>query len=1280
MQKKNLKKLLLILSLAIISCVIAIPAMAIGEEPDSPSAIAITSEEGIQALRDAPSNNYYLDADIDWSELTNQGQLPAISGTFDGNGHTISNLKITDGVGLFESISQYGIVKNLKITNANIGAAGVDNVGALAGINNGTIDNCFVECADITGKTNVGGLVGTNAGNINFSSVSGKVTGESQVGGIVGQMTSGVIEKAASTAKVTAQNDSVDFVSRAGGFIGYFSQGSIVNSFSLGGPIDGAQSTGGFVGEMDNGASITTSYTASRAWGIDNASNRGAFVGLDNGGIYTNCYYIGQHNQKGTSGVTNITEADQNGKRSYIEPEGVKDTYHDYSPSTDKKDKESYQGFDFDSVWTMESEFASSYPILEGMKAQGTCVENPMEINTLEELQAIPHVSALHYKLMNSFDLADTGWSPIHFFAGNFDGNCNTLSNITVNESYVGGAFGNSVGCRITNLTVDGATLEKPTDFGDRTLSGIGAFGSLNSGSAENLTVKNITVYGRQCSAAMFGVSQDSKIKDCHVIDSNVYGIFKEDPNYINHPTAIGGMVGEVFGDNEISDCTVTNTNVICDMTRGIQQNARQIGGMLGDVFQSHEAENYITNCHVYGGKVQGRTAVGGLIGMGGDAGLVKECSSSATVEGENNVGGFIGTCCGEGEYLSKYVDCFATGDVKAQFEVGGFAGTATSNASISKCYATGNVEGIGYWPNNSTSAAGGFVGVSYIAASITDCYATGDVTARKGGGGFVGTNQNLSCRIEHEFEPMIMRCYATGNVTATDQFGSSLSGGFMGHNGFGASTVKDCYSTGNVSGFKNCGGFVGLMDSSNAVNCYTTSKVTVTQEGTAGGFAGIAMRTYYDQLRFLNCIYDKDATGVDKAIAYIDPSVKLPKNSKFAWPDPNWPVDNIKGYTSEQMTHKDSFKSEGDFQYKTTWEPIITVPVEWDFENVWSIAEGSSTPYLTALGNDSLIELVADTKIIDANGTATITLNRQIPDENDIVTWEISGTGTFESTTDTTAVVKANGDGVIKVSVLINGVKKRTIEIVAGNGGEEGIKAIFVSPAPLADGTAYNINTTPTLKIKFSEPINVTEFNKLIDPILLKGFASKKIEISTSFSEKNTLLTIVPKEKLANGTMHNISVSKEVKGMSGLTLKGITSMQFLTNSFEAPTSTIEKDGIKVDTLKAGETYTINAEFINNIPNFEESDVFEKANVYIVVRTGMGARETFGGDILASVGKEISIINKAENVDAAKGTVSTEFTLDPDAEGNVYIDIYTWDENKKFAKALPAHISYKISK
>ena len=99
------------------------------------------------------------------------------AGTFDGGGHTISNLKIESSdsysLGLFGYIATDGVVKNLALSDVEI--SGVVYIGGIVGYNRGTIENCSVSGSVSGSSYYVGGIVGYNRGTIENCSVSGSV-------------------------------------------------------------------------------------------------------------------------------------------------------------------------------------------------------------------------------------------------------------------------------------------------------------------------------------------------------------------------------------------------------------------------------------------------------------------------------------------------------------------------------------------------------------------------------------------------------------------------------------------------------------------------------------------------------------------------------------------------------------------------------------------------------------------------------------------------------------------------------------------------------------------------------------------------------------------------------------------------------------------------------------------------------------------------------------------------------------------------------------------------
>jgi hypothetical protein len=108
----------------------------------------------------------------------------------------------------------------------------------------------------------------------------------------------------------------------------------------------------------------------------------------------------------------------------------------------------------------------------------------------------------------------------------------------------------------------------------------------------------------------------------------------------------------------------------------------------------------------------------------------ISRCYATGNVEGYQRVGGLVGDIT---YYGSNITYSYSTGRVNGNSIVGGFVGyNSISNGSISRCFSTSDV-------NSSDVDCGGFVGIN--AASITDCFAIGSATGREFIGGFAGYN-----------------------------------------------------------------------------------------------------------------------------------------------------------------------------------------------------------------------------------------------------------------------------------------------------------------------------------------------------------------------------------------------------------------------------------------------------------------------------------------------------------------------------------------------------------
>jgi len=138
--------------------------------------------------------------------------VPSFSGTFDGQGHTISGYAIGNeesNIGLFAYLTKNALVKNLNLGVTIIPEGKSNMVGGLCGHNAGVIRNCRVS-GYIEGTDYVGGIAGINelSGIITDSQVSGFVEGNHFIGGLTGE-NMGNILRCKNIAEVNVQEKEV---------------------------------------------------------------------------------------------------------------------------------------------------------------------------------------------------------------------------------------------------------------------------------------------------------------------------------------------------------------------------------------------------------------------------------------------------------------------------------------------------------------------------------------------------------------------------------------------------------------------------------------------------------------------------------------------------------------------------------------------------------------------------------------------------------------------------------------------------------------------------------------------------------------------------------------------------------------------------------------------------------------------------------------------------------------------------------------------------------------
>jgi len=162
--------------------------------------VGIYDETQLADIKKYNNYNHRLEAPIILS--TDWIPIDKFKANFDGNGKTITNLTINSSsgnLGLFGTLEAGAKVEKLGLGINSI--TGKEDIGGIAGLNKGTVENCYVfdstgtDTALIKGTHSIGGIVGSNDGGTVqncYSTVAIEAT-ERSAGGIVGNYIGGSI-------------------------------------------------------------------------------------------------------------------------------------------------------------------------------------------------------------------------------------------------------------------------------------------------------------------------------------------------------------------------------------------------------------------------------------------------------------------------------------------------------------------------------------------------------------------------------------------------------------------------------------------------------------------------------------------------------------------------------------------------------------------------------------------------------------------------------------------------------------------------------------------------------------------------------------------------------------------------------------------------------------------------------------------------------------------------------------------------------------------------------
>ena len=312
----------------------------------------------LQGINGALSGNFVLGANINaaatlaWNGGAGFDSLGTVAGggytgTFDGLGHTISNLQIShveSDSGLFAAVGSSGVVRNVGLVGGAVNLVGDTdgdfpayfNIGALVGHNLGLVENSYATTAvSASNGAQLGGLVGTNGGTIRNSSFSGTVTDKDYAGagglvwlntasgqiinsystgdviGLKAMTLAGLVlwnEGAISGSSASGSVTSTENSEHNGGLVGWNkATGTITNSYATGNVIGGG-GAGGLVGENEAGGQVTNSYATGNVGtnGTGAGTYSGGLVGTNAGSlanVYSTGSVTGLYNNGGLVGL-----------------------------------------------------------------------------------------------------------------------------------------------------------------------------------------------------------------------------------------------------------------------------------------------------------------------------------------------------------------------------------------------------------------------------------------------------------------------------------------------------------------------------------------------------------------------------------------------------------------------------------------------------------------------------------------------------------------------------------------------------------------------------------------------------------------------------------------------------------------------------------------------------------------------------------------------------------------------------------------------------------------
>ena len=592
--------------------------------------------------------------------------IPSFGGIFDGNGHTISGLHITENVtpaGLFGQLQVTGIIKNLTVSGTMVPGGDAQFVGGIVGENYGTITDCAFT-GSIVGSSNTGGIVGINTltGKIAGCEASGTVIGSDMTGGIAG-CNLGVIGSSVNKA--------------------------YVNTVSLDPTIDPEDITFDFLTDYSKLTSLDTSTAAMDTGGIagysssiiESCTNKASIgyphIGYNVGGIVgRNCGYV--HSCENTAEI--FGRKDVGGIAGQMEPYIAKNL----TESAVAKLQRQLDELDVLLDAAMEHADGAADSVVK--RLQGIAGSMGSASAAAKNIQTTGTISS---SVSGSGESSGEGGITVTPAEGNTGGSVNVGDGSVSVE--IGGSISSGIegsGNSSANGSVDAQTqINITTNLGGLASALGGMSGQMSmlsgemAGASEELQadVELIRAKINEITETGFELILDDGEDDV-IIDSseiNIDLITLGKVSYCSNSATINGdiNVGGIAGDMGM-EYTLDPED---DVTINIDGSTRR----------KYEVKAVIQHCENTGAVIAKRNYAGGIAGKQ-DLGLIAQCESYGAVSSES--GNYVGGIAGIGGSVIRH--SFAKCTLSGGKYIGGIVGSGVEedrngeSSTVVACYA----------------------------------------------------------------------------------------------------------------------------------------------------------------------------------------------------------------------------------------------------------------------------------------------------------------------------------------------------------------------------------------------------------------------------------------------------------------------------------------------------------------------------------------------------------------------------------------------------------------